>query len=475
MSNRSASEIREGLPHPVVDADGHTVEFMPALEGELLREGVRLDGSSFARRMSGSFGPQADWHALSPGQRARQRVGRGPWMGVAAKAIDMATALLPSLLYERLDELGIDVSIVYPSYGLLFPHFEDESDRRGACRALNRHNAEVFGDYTDRLISVAAIPMHTPEEAIEGLEHAASLGFRAAVLAGFVQRPTESVADRDALLGAYAVWTDTYGIDSPYDYDPVWAKCAELGIAPSFHSGALGWQNRTSISSYVYNHVGQLGESHHALAKSLFLGGVTRRFPNLNFAFLEGGAAWAASLYADLLGHWEKRNAEAMRATDPARADWNSFAELFRKYGGAWADRTPEPHAYRASDVAMLDEFAACGIEGPEDIRDLFVPRFYAGCEADDPMTSVAFNTDVNPMGVKIQAMLGSDISHWDVPDMVEVLPEAWEMVEGELLSEDDFADFAFNNVVRFYTEVNQAFFEGTRVESDVAALATGS
>ncbi len=37
---------------------------------------------------------------------------------------------------------------------------------------------------------------------------------------------------------------------------------------------------------------------------------------------------------------------------------------------------------------AMLDEWAACGIERAEDIKTLFVDPFYFGCEADDPMTT---------------------------------------------------------------------------------------
>ena len=79
----------------------------------------------------------------------------------------------------------------------------------------------------------------------------------------------------------------------------------------------------------MYNHVGHLGEGHHALAKSLFLGGVTRRFPDLNFGFLEGGVAWAVSLLADLVGHWEKRNGDAHAPPRPGHVDRDEFAELF--------------------------------------------------------------------------------------------------------------------------------------------------
>ena len=64
--------------------------------------------------------------------------------------------------------------------------------------------------------------------------------------------------------------------------------------------------------------------------------------------------------------------------------------------------------------------------------------------------------------------MFGSDIAHWDVPDMAEVLGEAWEMVEHELITEADFRDFVFTNPVRFYTSGNPDFFAGTTVEPAV-------
>lgn len=470
MSNHSAAELRSQLDHPVIDADGHTVEFFPALAPRLAAAGVDLNGPSMLRRMSGSFGPMADWYSLSPAERAEQRVGRGPWGGGGMESpVDLATAVLPRLLYERLDEFGIDVSIIYPSYGLLFPHFTDERDRRGACRALNEFNAELFGELRDRLIPVASIPMHTPQEAIEELEHAASLGFTAVVMAGFVQRTMPQLDAIDPDLAQYGVWTDCFGIDSPHDYDPVWETCRRLRISPSFHSGALGWQNRNSISSYVYNHVGMLGESNHAVAKSLFLGGVTRRFDDLNFAFLEGGVAWAAALYSDLIGHWEKRNGPNMERLDPEQVDHEVITDLFTRYGGEWADLAPRPRPYPAADRELLDEFAACGITEAADIAELFVDPFYFGCEADDPLTTTAFNDRVNPFGAKLHAFFGSDISHWDVPVMNDVLPEAWELVEDGLVSTDDFEAFVCTNALHFYTDVNPDFFAGTRVETYAA------
>jgi predicted TIM-barrel fold metal-dependent hydrolase len=471
LSTTSSSAIREGLTHPVIDSDGHNAEYFPALIPYLREEGFDIESPSMRSLLPPSLGPPMDWHALTPEERARRRTARPPWWSSPAEnTLDMATSLFPGLLYERLDDFGIDVSVVYPSVGMVFLHLLDERERRSSCRALNRYNADGFRPFADRLVPVAAIPMVTPDEAVDELEHAVThLGYKAVLLAGYVQRPIAAAVDDHPDLAPWALWLDQFGIDSAYNYDPVWAKCQELGVSVAFHSGFIGVSSRRSISSYVHNHLGSLAEGQHAVAKSLFLGGVTRRFPELNFAFLEGGVAWAATLYADLIGHWEKRNRQALNRLDPSRVDARLLSDLAAKYRGAWptvldglAMRRP------VEDPAMLDEWAACGIERAEDIRDLFVNRFYFGCEADDPMNTTAFNTRVNPFGARLNALFGSDISHWDVPDMTETVEEAWEMVEHGLFTSEDFRDFTFGNPVRFFTGGDPGFFKGTVVEAAV-------
>ncbi len=352
----------------------------------------------------------------------------------------------------------------------MFLHTPDEKYRRGTCRALNRNNTEIFAPLADRLCPVAAIPMHTPEEAIAELDYAVlELGFKAVVCAGYVQRPFGALTERDPETSRYAYWLDQFGLDSLFDYDPVWSRAAELGVSIAFHSGFIGLTPYDSPSSYVSNHLSMLATGQQSLAKSLFLGGVTRRFPQLSFAFLEGGVAWAASLYCDLIGHWDKRNLEALhRNLDPALIDRRLMVELMSRYGpavtgarGPFISRPPEP-------TELLDEWVACGIGCAEDIKELFVDPFYFGCEADDPMTTVAFNTAVNPFGAELKVMMGSDIAHWDVPDMSDVLAEAWEMVDRGWIDEDAFTKFTFVNPARFYTDTNPSFFEGTVVESAV-------
>ena len=86
-------------------------------------------------------------------------------------------------------------------------------------------------------------------------------------------------------------------------------------------------------------------------------------------------------------------------------------------------------------------------------------------------MIRTAFNTKINPFGARLNAIFSSDIGHWDVPDMTEVLEEAYENVENGSLDSDDFRAFVFANVARFYIEANPDFFEGSVVEQDVATL----
>ena len=122
-------------------------------------------------------------------------------------------------------------------------------------------------------------------------------------------------------------------------------------------------------------------------------------------------------------------------------------------------------------NVEDLDDYSRCKITRKQDFQDLYVRRYYFGCEADDPINAWAFNKKANPMGVRLNAFFSSDIGHFDVPDMTEVVPEAYELVEHGLLDDDDFRDFTFANAVRFWGEVNPDFFKGTVVEKQAAEV----
>jgi hypothetical protein len=116
-----------------------------------------------------------------------------------------------------------------------------------------------------------------------------------------------------------------------------------------------------------------------------------------------------------------------------------------------------------------LDDYFACEVTSPTDVVDLFVDNFFFGCEADDRMNALAFNRLQNPGGSQLNAVFGSDIGHFDVLDMGEVVPEAYELVEDGLIDENDFRRFVFENPAKLWAEANPAFFSGTAVEVEVA------
>jgi hypothetical protein len=294
-------------------------------------------------------------------------------------------------------------------------------------------------------------------------------------MSGYVRRPIAKLEREHGRLDPPVHRYDSYGMDSEYDYDPFWRRCCELRFAPISHSSDQYHNVSRSPSSYVYNHVGGLARGHESLCKRLFLGGVTNRFPDLHVGFLEGGVAWACSLYSDLVGHYAKRGGAAIRSLNPARLDVGALMRFFESHGGeeivASKERIRSYFERPAASPARLDEFEAVGLSQAEDIRDRFVPSFYFGCEADDPLVAWAFADQVNPFGAKLRAMLGSDISHWDVTDMTEPIAESWEAVEHGRLSEADYRDFAFANAVRFHAGMNPDFFVGTIVEQAAAEL----
>ena len=477
QQSKSAA-VRARLHHPIIDSDGHTAEFEPALF-DYLRD---VGGSTAVERFKAApdIPFSSLWYRLSWAERRARRIPRAQWWVHPTKnTLDRATSSLPKLLHKRLDEMGLDFTVIYPSIGMAALHTGDDELRRVACRALNTYHADIFRDYADRMTPIAVIPMHTPQEAIEELEHVVKvLGMKAVLLAAYVRRPIAAVAHTAPELSRYAFWLDTFCLDSEYDYDPVWAKCVELKVSPTFHSFGVGWGSRTSISNFMYNHIGHFAASAEALCKALFFGGVTRRFPQLRFAFLEGGVGWACSLYGDLIGHWEKHNVKFLDHFDPANLDEQLLYDLFAQYGGESLAQKLNNSNERSTllwgtheNPADLDEWARCGIERKEDIRDLFVPRFYFGCEGDDRVTAWAFDTKKNPFGSRLNVLYSSDLGHWDLPDMRDAAAEAYELVEKGVISEEDFRDFVFVNPVKFMTALNPDFFTGTVVEQEVGKL----
>jgi hypothetical protein len=72
-STSSAAILRSRLGHPVIDADGHTIEFMPALS-----DYVRAEGVEWPSNPGGGVG-------MSLEERVHGRVSRSPWWALPTK------------------------------------------------------------------------------------------------------------------------------------------------------------------------------------------------------------------------------------------------------------------------------------------------------------------------------------------------------------------------------------------------------
>lgn len=473
-----SAAVRARLSHPVIDGDGHWLEPVPIFLDYLQQVG----GPSLVARFR-RVAQEDEWYRLSRQERFDRRLKRPTWWGEPAATLDRATAMLPRLFYERLDDFGIDFALVYTSLGLFYIGNPDEELRRAVCRAVNVMNAELFRPYAHRMTPAAVVPVYTPQEAIEEAEYAVrQLGMKVIMIANHVRRPIPALARQATDMARVPHYIDVLALDSPYDYDPFWAKCVELRVAVTAHAGSMGWDGRASVTNFTYNHIGHFANANHAFAKALVLGGVTYRFPTLTFAFLEGGVGWACNLLTDLIAHWEKRHSAALEANvRPTNLDRQRLAELFTRYGGQQYAAKLDALMACLSLVSpfksleeltareyqeSLDDFAAARVGSAAELYERFARNFYFGCEADDVTTAWAFDTHGNH---RLQPIFSSDVGHFDVVDMTEVLAEAYELVEHGLITADDFRDFVFTNPVRLHTAMNPDFFKGTVVEDAVA------
>src|SRR5881396_2465985 len=103
--HHTAAQIRSRLDHPVIDGDGHWVEFDPVFSERMRKVGGDKAAEGFLAAMKTTH----DALSMSVAERRHRRVGQPAfWSRQAENTLDRATAMMPRLLYERLDEIGSD-------------------------------------------------------------------------------------------------------------------------------------------------------------------------------------------------------------------------------------------------------------------------------------------------------------------------------------------------------------------------------
>ena len=91
------------------------------------------------------------------------------------------------------------------------------------------------------------------------------------MFAGDVLRPVPK-PEKDPAALAELYYYDCFGIDSPYDYDPVWTKCIELRVAPTFHSAPIGPAHGRRSAAINTTNSAALRKEGRPFAKRCFLG-----------------------------------------------------------------------------------------------------------------------------------------------------------------------------------------------------------
>ena len=332
--SKSAAEVRAGLSHPIIDADGHFVELGPVFEEEMLTYLEEMGGARGARPLRRQHGP----HRHDDGPRDASRCARP---GLAGHAVVVGLAdeehprprhVVPARAALRTprrdrhrlhDPVSVDDALVprdapttSSSVCGAAPRTarSPTSTRRTAtarpsarsCRCSTRSTRSTSS--STRCASSASRPRCSP------------------VTPAVRSVPTTGRSGEHRL--------DTFGVDSAYDYDPVWAKCVELGVAPVFHSSLQSHRVTRSATSYVYNHIGGLAASHESLCKSLFLVG---RHPPLPDAALRlprrrrGAGPAACSPTSSATGRSATR--DDIRSLDPDLLDVDALVALFDQYG----------------------------------------------------------------------------------------------------------------------------------------------
>ena len=85
MSSRTSEQVRAGLSHPVIDGDGHTIEFMPLLYDFVKDIGGSEIYDRFVRSRPQPMlgrGTRDRWYQMTPQVRQHERVTRPSfWVG----------------------------------------------------------------------------------------------------------------------------------------------------------------------------------------------------------------------------------------------------------------------------------------------------------------------------------------------------------------------------------------------------------
>ncbi len=266
-----------------------------------------------------------------------------------------------------LDTFGLDASVLFPNYGLLWERrlASDRAAQRANARAYNRFTAGVCGEGEGRLFGVAHVLLHDPAWAVEEIARVRADGVRLAMVA-------PAPVDEKPL--------------SHRDFDPVWAAFSDHGVAPVFHVSEFesplhpAWrQGEPAEGERLFDSIFLYLAPAVALA-DLILNGVLERFPRLRVGVVELTASWvphfllhidgASDFYAQRHGEpYHQLSARPseyfLRQVRVAALPYEMPYRLVPKVGDdTYMIGSDWPHAEGVADPLAAAERGVAGLEG---------------------------------------------------------------------------------------------------------------
>ena len=210
-------------------------------------------------------------------------------------ADEIAVDFNPNSQIEAMDKEALDMAVLYPT-SAMYITAKNHMDPRFAAAACEAYN-NWLRDYIQaadprRMFGAAAVSPHDIESAvIEARRAIERLEFKAIFLRPnmFNNRP----------------WHNPY-------YDSLWAAVQDLDVPIGFHettgsrmpaTGADRFPDDLGIAHIATHSVEQM-----MACMDVIMGGVTDRFPKLQFAFLEAQCGWLPFWLDRMDGHHEWRH-----------------------------------------------------------------------------------------------------------------------------------------------------------------------
>ena len=214
---------------------------------------------------------------LSPGTQTGLRFEEPEKLSRVGRVEDVRPGgYIPEEHVKDMDIDGVDVSILYPTIGLLLYSTPDEELLNSLFRIYNDWIGEFCSAFPKRLKGIAMLNVDDVRESVKELERCAKMGF-----AG-------------ALITVYPLEERSY--NKP-EYEPLWAAAQDLGIPLSLHNGT----NRPGPGQ-LFENVEVEGRGpfivnlDHWVRMSLahiIYSGVFERYPKLRVGSVEHDLGWA--------------------------------------------------------------------------------------------------------------------------------------------------------------------------------------